>query len=179
MRQAGTGQALTHLEERARQDEKVRSQAHGLAHTMGRLSLAHYGDPMEAFGQCRETFASGCYHGVLEAYLASQPRLEPQTITGLCSKTVPADSTAILKFQCVHGLGHGLVANFDADVFKALRFCDALPTDWDRSSCYGGVFMENIMIEWHLRYGEPSDGGGHAHYTQKSMLKEERPPVSV
>jgi len=73
------------------------------------------------------------------------------------------------------GLGHGLVANVDADNPKALRFCDALPGDWDRSSCYGGVFMENIMIEWHLRFGAPADGGGHVHYTQKSMLREDDP----
>ena len=175
MRQSGTGQALTHLEELASQDETIRSQAHGLVHSLGRLSLAHYGNLMEAFGQCRETFASGCYHGVLEAHLASQPRLEPQTIAGLCSKTVPADSTTILKFQCVHGLGHGLVAHFDADIFKALRFCDALTTDWDRSSCYGGVFMENVMVEWNQRFEAPSAGGGHVHYTRQSMLKQEDP----
>jgi hypothetical protein len=175
MRQRGTGEAMTRLEELASQDETVRSEGHGLAHSMGRLSFAHYGDVAEAFGRCRETFSSGCYHGVLEGYLASLPRLEPASITGLCQKTVPAGSPPLHKFQCVHGLGHGLVANFDADLPKALRFCDALPGDWDRSSCYGGAFMENVMIEWHLRFGQPADGGGHIHYTKKSMLKEDDP----
>ncbi|HZO27992.1 MAG TPA: hypothetical protein VFH48_18600 [Chloroflexota bacterium] len=175
MRQGGTGAALDHLEEVARHDVSIQESAHGLVHSLGRLSLALYGDVSEAFRQCRETFASGCYHGVLEAHLASQPRLEPRSIADLCTKTVPDDSATILKFQCVHGLGHGLVANVDADNPKALRFCDALPGDWDRSSCYGGVFMENIMIEWHLRFGAPADGGGHVHYTQKSMLREDDP----
>jgi hypothetical protein len=175
MRTSGTKQALIHLEELASRDDAVRSEAHGLAHTMGRLSLLQYGNLMEAFGQCRETFASGCYHGVLEGYLANQPRVDAQTIAGLCSKTVPQDSTIILKFQCVHGLGHGLVAHFDADIFKALGLCDALSTDWDRSSCYGGVFMENIMVEWNQRFGAPSAGTGHVHYTRQSMLKQEDP----
>jgi len=175
MRERGTGEALTQLEALAEQDETVRSEAHGLAHSMGRLSFAHYGDVAQAFGQCRETFSSGCYHGVLEGYLASLPRLEPSSITGLCARTVPAGSPPLLKFQCVHGLGHGLVANFDADLPKALRFCDGLPGEWDRTSCYGGAFMENVMIEWHLRYGPPADGGGHVHYTKKSMLKEDDP----
>lgn len=175
MRQRGTSEALAQLEALAAQDERVYAEGHALVHTMGRLSFAHYGDVAEAFGQCRETFSAGCYHGVLEGYLASLPRIEPQAVAGLCGTAVPPGSPPLLKFQCVHGVGHGLVANFDADLPRALGFCDALDNDWGRSSCYGGAFMENIMIEWHLRYGPPSDGSGQAHDATKSMLKADDP----
>jgi hypothetical protein len=48
----------------------------------------------------------------------------------------------------------------DYDLPRALETCDALPDDWDRTSCTGGVFMENIsssygvQSEW-LREDDP------------------------
>jgi len=51
-----------------------------------------------------------------------------------------------------------LTINFQHDVLKSLAFCDALPTDWDRESCYGGVFMEMIVGFQNLRHGS----GDHA-----------------
>src|SRR5206468_2613061 len=50
-------------------------------------------------------------------------------------------------YNCVHGLGHGFMGVLDNEVFKSLETCDTLTDDWERESCYGGVFMENTMSE--------------------------------
>ena len=176
VRDQGTGQALTRLEELAGQDQAVLSEAHNYAHLIGKFSFAHYQDAPRAFGQCREVFQSGCYHGVLEAYFASTDKIEAQDIAALCDKAVGRDSAAIVRFQCLHGMGHGLTSSFAHDIFRALQYCDYLGTDWDRSSCYGGVFMENVVFAWEQRFGTASQQSRHDHgQNHATYLKAEDP----
>jgi hypothetical protein len=51
---------------------------------------------------------------------------------------------SIYHRNCAHGLGHGFMLIYENDVPAALNGCDALQDDWERKSCYGGVFMENV-----------------------------------
>ena len=61
----------------------------------------------------------------------------------LCS--APAVNTEeFLLYQCVHGLGHGLMIYSGDDLPWSLRTCHKLLTDFDRVSCTGGVFMQNL-----------------------------------
>src|SRR5204863_190992 len=53
--------------------------------------------------------------------------------------------TYFLLYQCVHGLGHGLMIYSLNDLPYSLHVCDQLATMWDRSSCTGGVFMQNFL----------------------------------
>ena len=48
-----------------------------------------------------------------------------------------------ISYQCVHGLGHGLMLHTGYDLPKSLRVCDDLEEQFDQVSCTGGVFMEN------------------------------------
>lgn len=163
----GTEQALTAIEELAKKDPDVLRDAHPYVHHLGRISFSHYKDAPTAFSHCKDTFWSGCYHGVLEGYLSSLSQVKPQHITTLCSDNIDAGQSLVLKYQCVHGLGHGLTMHFQHEVPKALSFCDALPTDWDRESCYGGVFMENIVA-----FQNPH----HRHHTgHQSFLNPQDP----
>ena len=67
-----------------------------------------------------------------------------------------------MSFQCLHGMGHGLTMYFQGDIMKSLPYCDKLKTSWDMQSCYGGVFMENIVVK---------DQPGH----QSMYLKQDQP----
>jgi hypothetical protein len=55
------------------------------------------------------------------------------------------NKTYFLLYQCVHGLGHGLMIYSLNDLPYSLRVCDHLATAWDQSSCTGGVFMQNFL----------------------------------
>lgn len=159
----GTEQALTVLEQLAAQDPDVLRDAHSYAHHLGRTSFSHYQDAATAFSHCRNTFWSGCYHGVLEGYLRNLPRVEPKDIATLCQTSIDAQQSTFLEYQCLHGLGHGLTMYFQHNVPKALSFCDALRTNWERQSCYGGVFMENIVAFQNPHPGHHESHTGHPH----------------
>jgi hypothetical protein len=141
----GTEQALDTLQQLSSVDPDVRHYSHPYTHHIGKFSFAHYKDAVTAFSHCKDTFWSGCYHGVLEGYVSQFPNLAPKDIASVCSGVKDAQRPIFMKFQCVHGLGHGLTMHFENDFFKALGYCDALPTRWDQESCYGGAFMQNVI----------------------------------
>ena len=91
------------------------------------------------------TCNSGYYHGVIERAFAGVPREEVTRIARhLC--TGPAvTKEEFLLYQCVHGLGHGLMIYSGLDLPWSLQTCDRLQSDFDRVSCTGGVFMQNLM----------------------------------
>jgi hypothetical protein len=53
--------------------------------------------------------------------------------------------TQFVRYQCVHGLGHGLMIYSGGDVRYSLAVCDGLSTLWDQQSCTGGVFMQSFL----------------------------------
>lgn len=119
--------------------------AHGLAchdraHETGRVSYEVYG--AQAFKLCSSECHSGCYHGAAEAYFHDKgtANLE-QNLSTLCS----GELNRFFSHQCVHGVGHGLMAWANYELFDALKSCDTLSGDMARHSCWTGVFMENIV----------------------------------
>jgi hypothetical protein len=172
MRTEGTGAALDQLEAMAAADRNTLAMAHNFVHALGRASFEHYGrNAQVAFSQCRETFESGCYHGVLEAFLSSKTQVTAEDLAGLCDATVDPRAPIGMRFQCVHGLGHGLSMYFNHDLLAALQHCDYLKTDWDRISCHGGAFMENIIFAREEANPAHSHGGpAHRSYTTRDDL---------
>ena len=73
----GTEQALATLEQITAQDPEALREAHPLVHHVGQQSFVRYGTAPLALSHCRDVFWSGCYHGVLQAYLSSLPVVEP------------------------------------------------------------------------------------------------------
>jgi hypothetical protein len=90
------------------------------------------------------TCNSGYYHGVLQLALAGLPRDKVvRKSQHLCdAKAVNRDE--FLLYQCVHGLGHGLMIYSGDDLPWSLTTCHKLLTSFDRVSCTGGVFMQNL-----------------------------------
>jgi hypothetical protein len=161
----GTGAALDTLQQLSSADPDVRHYSHPYTHHIGKFTFTHYKDAATAFAHCKDTFWSGCYHGVLEGYVSQFPNLAPKDIATVCSGVKDAQRPTFMKFQCVHGLGHGLTMHFQHDLFKSLTYCDALPTTWDQESCYGGAFMENVI--WfqtrpHADHGDHAEPAGPA-----------------
>jgi hypothetical protein len=165
----GTEQSLSLLEVWTKQDADAEREAHPLVHHIGRRSFVHYGEAAKAMSHCRDVFWSGCYHGVLQAYLGSLPVVESHHIVALCPPVIGVIDFSFKRYNCLHGLGHGVTLQFQYDILKSLAYCDFLTSEWDRESCYGGVFMENIVTFQTARQS-PKAHAHHAHQQATSFM---------
>lgn len=114
---------------------------HQEAHLVGRAAYELEGSGV--FQSMDYNCHSGFLHGAMEAFIATIGGKDlPKNVTSLCSSF----KTDFTKFECLHGIGHGFTAYMDYDIPKALGLCKQLENDYARRSCFGGVFMENILV---------------------------------
>jgi hypothetical protein len=149
----GPEAAVAAVERALPSDAAVQSDCHRIVHTIGSAALARFdGDVGEAFAHGAATCASGYYHGILERAFAGVSSREEAagTAGGLC-RGPKIEETEFLLYQCVHGLGHGLMIYSGYDLPWALSVCDGLRSDWDQTSCTGGIFMENISSSYGIK----------------------------
>lgn len=142
----GPKKTLQLLERDDRTMPSVHADCHQITHTVGHAGLAHYhGNASEALAHGAMTCNSGYYHGVIELAFGGAPRPKViQIARRLC--TVPSiTKQEFLHYQCVHGLGHGLMIYSGDNLPFSLHACDKLQTSFARVSCTGGVFMQNLM----------------------------------
>src|SRR5919201_3750941 len=140
----GPQKALAQLATDDRTMPAVHADCHQISHWVGHAGLLYYrNDAGTALSHGSMTCNSGYYHGVLQLALAGLPRNKVvKKSQHLCD--APAVNTEdFLLYQCVHGLGHGLIIYRADDVPCPLKPCHKLLTDFDRISCTGGVFMQN------------------------------------
>ncbi len=176
VRQQGAPSALDVVVELAKLDRNLSHESHMFVHMVGQEAYAVSGNPTQAFLGCRDTFGSGCYHGVLQMHLKRLGNLTDQAVRDVCHKTIDTQSSEFLRYQCLHGVGHGLMLHFERDVELSLKNCDALETDRDRESCYGGVFMENFGATHghHAPGGDTAQAHGHDHGGHSGPAKKPR-----
>jgi len=113
---------------------------HQRAHDLGRAAFQEFG--ASAFALSGHECHAGAFHGATEALFASRGivNLEEDVAT-ICA----AADSPFFRHQCVHGVGHGLMAWTTYEIHDALRLCDEMPTEPDQASCHSGVFMENVV----------------------------------
>jgi hypothetical protein len=157
LRHRGLAAALDSLERLADRDSTVMREAHQTAHALGREAVARSGGDASVIRQCSPRFAAGCYHGVVEASLRARGRIDMAELERMCAGAGGADEPGPV-YECIHGLGHGVLGASGMDLPLALRDCDALSRAPFRESCYSGAFMEAISVAL-----EGSGGGMHEH----------------
>ncbi len=149
----GPKTALAEFASDMQTNETVQGDCHRIAHMMGSAALVRFnGDVSKAFALGASTCWSGWYHGILERAFADVGTKSNagSVARKLCSgETI--QRTQYLYYQCVHGLGHGLMIFSGYDLPWALGVCDELKTNWDQTSCTGGVFMENISSSYGVK----------------------------
>jgi hypothetical protein len=154
----GVSDAVATLDAFAAADSDVEVHAHEYAHGIGRLAYSVAPDVATTFVACGDRAASGCRHGFMQAYLESRQRVTATDLQSFCKPLESEQYNRWLLSQCLHGLGHGLTMFRDHDAPRALRDCELLTTEWQRQSCYGGVFMEsfvNATVPHEMASGEP------------------------
>ena len=145
----GIKPALEALKEEYAKNPEIVSDCHQLSHTVGNTAVDHYeGNIAKAFLDGDSFCWSGYYHGVVERAIARIG--EAQFIAhadSMCAAIPGKERYSFDYYNCVHGLGHGIMSATENDLFHSLAVCDNLSGDWERRSCYGGTFMENIMVD--------------------------------
>lgn len=147
----GAKAAIAELESKAASDAAILSDCHRIVHSIGAASLArHEGNVAKAFVEGSAYCGSGFYHGLIERAFVGVP--DEELGLGLAANRICEDEdirrVGFIAYQCVHGLGHGLMLHTGYDLPKSLRVCDALKADFDQISCTGGVFMENANASY-------------------------------
>lgn len=168
----GTERALRVIEQIVEKDRVALREAHNLTHHVGRIAYRHLKNVTTVMSQCTAAHQSGCYHGALEAYFSSEPHVKPDDVVAICSPKLEKEKGQFAYFNCFHGLGHGLTMYVNHDMKKALSLCDTLNTQWDRESCYGGVFMETVVTgtrDSHHHHREKQD------HHQAKLIDPENP----
>ncbi len=148
----GPTAALGELSRRSSADERLAADCHRIAHRVAAAALRRNGgDTGRALVSGSTVCASGYYHGIAEqAFAITKDEELPRAARALCSEA-SALRTTFLAYQCLHGLGHGLMIATGYDLPRALHICDQLRAEWDRTSCTGGVFMENISSSYGIQ----------------------------
>lgn len=171
---AGVPAALTMLEAVGHEDSDVEREGHVYAHAIGIRAYSPDRELADVFRQCSVLFQSGCYHGVIQAEFMAKGVADRPTVSELC-EPYDSDEDRWLFFQCLHGLGHALTMYYDHNLPRALEDCDYLTSSWNRESCYGGAFMENVITVTNphhpaseLEPGAATEEGGHEHMQMTS-----------
>lgn len=119
---------------------------HAQAHHLGGFLFKYTNDLKTSLSLTDSRCGGAVFHGILQAFfeesnLNSIPidEINPKKICSSVSDIFSQD-----RYECLHGLGHGLTVFYDYDVFKAVKHCGELVEDWEVDTCSNGVFMENI-----------------------------------
>jgi mono/diheme cytochrome c family protein len=157
----GPKPALARLATELQSNRAVQADCHRIAHRMGSAALTRFHDRVApAFIAGNPICASGYYHGIIERAFLGQPNGRLATVARQLCSDPQINAQRFLAYQCIHGLGHGLMIYTGYDLPGSLKTCDQLRTGFDRVSCSGGVFMENFNSSYgvtskYLRKNDP------------------------
>lgn len=143
--------ALFALDDMAARNKEVEQNTHVLAHEIGYATYDKFKTLPERLSACRDNAASGCFHGVMMKTIGAEGVPSRQVVATACDEV---KKTQTLYFQCLHGLGHGVMMGhiltakgtpgIDA-IRGSLADCDATATSYEQQSCYAGAFMEYLV----------------------------------
>ncbi len=159
----GIAAAFVDLKARYATNSYIVAQCHPITHVIGREAALKFSNVSDAYTEGDSYCWSGYYHGVLETFLNKIGRENlVSKIDTVCAGIEGKSRYSFDYYNCVHGLGHGVMAITDTELFESLSYCNNLAGDWEQKSCASGVFMENVIVD------------NLNHFTK--YLKPEEPP---
>lgn len=157
----GVTEAFADLKTRYATNSYVVAQCHPLTHVIGNAAVAKYPTVAEAYTHGDSVCWSGYYHGVLEGVVGQIGRNNlADQLDSICDGVAGKANYSFDYYNCVHGLGHGVMAFTNDELFDSLNLCDRINGNWEQLSCYSGVFMENVIIDnknHFTKYLKPSE----------------------
>jgi hypothetical protein len=159
----GVAAAFADLKAHYPTDPRVETLCHAITHHIGQAAFAKYSGIAEAFAHGDDFCASGYYHGVLQGFTSGAGRASLlANLDAVCSGVPGKERHSLEYYNCVHGLGHGIMAMRGESLFVALKDCDGLTGTVEQDACHNGVFMENLIVDGEhgghfSRYLKPED----------------------
>ena len=144
MKTQGINASFKYTEQQIQTNPSFAKDCHPLLHELGHAAYAYYGGYAKAIVYQNELCDSGYTHGVLESYLSSGPDIT-QALQSACT----GETTTFNQWQCYHGLGHGVMLVSFEDIDRSTSLCNTLPSDFSRSACINGVFMQHFVVTDH------------------------------
>ena len=123
---------------------------HRTVHHLGMFLYTFVGKNLSsAFKYAGQSCGGAVYHGVIMNYLTIERNngVNPDEIEilDICPK-FEENPYALERWQCLHGIGHGLEVVYDYDTFAAIERCEIFEPGWEQISCSKGMFMENNQL---------------------------------
>ena len=138
--------ALERLRSEIKTDDALARSCHPLVHDVGHAAYEKYHDFGEAMKYQDEVCNSGYLHGVIESRFSESDDVFADMKT-MCARYPEG---GYMSWQCYHGIGHGVMFYTSNDLPRSLEMCGGFETDFGRSSCANGVFMENFNADQKL-----------------------------
>src|SRR2546429_4255918 len=153
----GVAEAFADLKAGYGADPEMQRLCHAITHAIGQAAVRRYSTVADAFAYGDNACGSGYYHGVMQGFALTLGREKLLSDLGAVCAAVPGKERKSLDyFNCVHGLGHAIMAVRTDELFDALHDCDGLTGSTEQNACVNGVFMENLIV----------DGAHGGHYSK-------------
>ena len=149
VREEGIEESFAFLRKEYQDNAYVETQCHQITHVIGKAAVEKFPSVSEAYGVGDSFCWSGYYHGVIEAVIADIGYVNlDNNLDSICDDIKGERKYSFDHYNCVHGLGHGIMVLNQNELFESLAQCDILKEYWDAASCWSGAFMENIMTDY-------------------------------
>ena len=142
--------ALELLWTAAQSDDRLLRSCHYLVHEIGHRAYQKYGSFPEAMQYQNEMCNSGYMHGVIEIHFENAESITRELRT-VCN-SYPLISFE--RWECVHGVGHGVMYFTLNNLPESLSLCEKYTTEFEQQTCANGVFMENFAVDGDVHISE-------------------------
>lgn len=145
MQERGADMAVAEVEYLSKADEYVASNCHQIVHDLGNTAVVWYGDVGVALSYQGSACWSGYYHGVVEYAISRFDDADlADELPEFCAE-LAIRKYSFAHFNCVHGLGHGIMQILGGDLFDTIPYCEVFDDPWEDSACMNGALMENVI----------------------------------
>ena len=130
---------------------------HETGHHLGLWFYGYVSDVKESLEYAKQLCGGSIFHGVIQNYLMTLEFAgtapDSVDISQICNQT-PENYYSIERWQCLHGIGHGLANLYNFDILSAIKRCDEFDPGWEQISCSKGIFMQNVVKQFETNGGD-------------------------